>query len=479
MQSFTARATSGQVKLEWVNPSGGVYGSTKICRDTSGYPDASSCTPIVDQTGTTGAYDTYTDTGLTNGTTYYYTAFVDDGAGNLSPVKTVSATPFDTSGKVKWAYSSAATSMAPNGVYPGAAGTGATWAVSNDRVLHAMNPAGTGGDWPRTGNFSWEPMAMNGAADARPPVVPTSVVSGASLVVFLGSEDGHVYAANAENGSTLWQSDQLANILLAAPAGIFTDFGGAYNLLFVGSRDADADNAMYMLDPSDGHTITSFNNGGGSNAIGIISSAATVDYASNRIYFASRESSTGSSDTLWCLSFNGTSLSKAWSVPLGDIDGAPILYGDRLYVGNNSGTVYAIDPSNGQTIWSYATNDGPVKGYIWPEFTSSTPRKLFFSTTNDVWALTDNGTSANLAWQQTGISSPSSPLFVLGATNLYVGSGDGKLYQLNTAAGSIVTSVTLGDGSAAIGCPAYDVVNQTAYVGSESGAIYGIQLPLQ
>ncbi|NOZ79559.1 MAG: PQQ-binding-like beta-propeller repeat protein [Acidobacteria bacterium] len=482
LQSFTARATSGQVTLEWVNPSTGVYGSTKICRDTSAYPDESTCTPIVSQAGSLGAYDSYTDTGLTNGTTYYYTAFVDDGAGNFSSAKTVTARPFDTSGKVKWVYNSEATALAPNGVYPGAIGTGATWAVSNDRVLHGMNPGDSGGTWPRTGSYSWKPMAMNGPAEARPPVVPTSVVSGASMVVFLGSEDGHVYAVNAETGVTLWQSAQLSNILLASPAGMFTDFGGSWSVLFAGSRDATADNAMYMLDPSDGSTITSFNNGGGSNGIGIISSAASVDYASNRLYFASRESSTGGSkDTLWCLSFDGTSLTKVWSVALGDIDGAPILYGGRIYVGNNSGIVYAIDPADGHTIWSYATDDGPVKGYVIPQFTQSTPRRLYFSTTNDIWAITDDGSSASLGWKQTSVASPSIPLHVFGAdpTYLYAGSSDGKLYQLSAADGSVVTSVTLGDGSATIGSPAYDHVNSTLYVGSESGAVYGVQVPLQ
>ncbi|NOZ93874.1 MAG: PQQ-binding-like beta-propeller repeat protein [Acidobacteria bacterium] len=476
VQSFTARSTSGQVKLEWVNPSAGSYGSTKICR---GFLDPVGCTPIVTQTGTAGAYDTYTDTGLTNGTTYYYTAFVDDGSGVFSSSQDVMARPFDTTAQTKWAYNTAATALAPTGVRPGAIGTGGTWAVSNDRMLHGMNPTSTGGDWPRVGSFSWAPAGMNGPAQARPPVVPTTAVSGASQVVFLGSEDGHAYAVNAETGATLWQSAALGSVLLASPSGIFTDFGGAYNLLFIGSRDATADNLMYMLNPADGTVITSFNNGGGANGIGIISSSATVDYATNRIYFASRERSGGSTDTLWCLSFNGTSLTKVWSKPYGDVDGSPVLLNGRIYVGNNSGIVYAIDPADGSEIWHYATTDGPVKGYVTPEYTVSTPRKLYFSTTNTVWALTDNGSSASQTWQQGGVAGPSIPLVPVGGTALYIGSTNGSLYQLNAATGSIDTSVVLGDGAAAIGSPAMDVINNMAYVGSESGAVYGIALPLQ
>ncbi len=482
VQSFTARSVSGQVKLEWVNPSAGAYGSTKICRDTADYPDPSSCTPIVTQTGTPGQYDSATDSsGLTNGTTYYYTAFVDDGTGVYSSGQTVSARPFDTAAsQVKWAYSSAASALAPTGVRPGPIGTGGTWAVSNDRMLHGMNPTASGGDWPRSGSFTWKPAGMNGPAQSRPPVVPTTAVTGSSAqVIFLGSEDGHVYAVNAENGATLWQSPALGSMLLASPSGLFTDFGGSWSLLFVGSRDATADNVMYMLNPADGSIITQFDNGGGTNGMGVISSGATVDYVNNRIYFASRERSGGSSDTLWCLSFTGTSFTKLWSKPYGDIDGAPVELGGRLYVGNNSGIVYAIDPSNGNEIWHYATNDGAVKGFVTPEYTTSTPRKLYFSTTNTVWALTDNGGSASQAWQQGGVAGPSIPLAPFGDSVLYVGSTNGSLYQLDADTGTVQTSVVLGDGTAAIGSPAMDIINNMAYVGSESGAVYGVQLPLQ
>ena len=481
---LTARSTSGTVKLEWVNPSG-TYGSTRICRDTAGYPtDPTACATVVaDQAGTAGAYDSLTDSGLSNGTKYYYTAFVNDGSGNFSGGKNVSAYPFATTGKVKWAYSTGATSLAPSGVWPGAIGVGGTWAVSNDRVLHGMNPTGSGGDWPRTSPYSWEPMAMNAPADSRPPIVSTTLISGASKVVFLGSEDGHVYAANAETGATLWQSPQLANILVASPSAMFTAYGGAQDLVFVGSRTATADNAMYALNTADGTLAFSFNNGGGAGGIGIINSAATVDYANTRIYFASRARSGGSSDTLWCLSFNGTSFAKVWSAALGDIDSAPMVLNGRLYVGNNSGTIYAIDAASGATIWSYATSDGPVKGYVMPEYTTGTPttgapRKLYFSTTTTVWAINDIGSSATSGWSVTSIAGPSLPLAPYRDTHLYVGSTDGRLYQLDTS-GTVTTSVMLGDGSATVGSPALDVTDSVAYVGSESGAVYAIQLPLQ
>jgi len=264
---------------------------------------------------------------------------------------------------------------------------------------------------------------------------------------------------------------------------MFTAYGGAQDLVFVGSRTATADNAMYALNTADGTLAFSFNNGGGAGGIGIINSAATVDYANTRIYFASRARSGGSSDTLWCLSFNGTSFAKVWSAALGDIDSAPMVLNGRLYVGNNSGTIYAIDAASGATIWSYATSDGPVKGYVMPKYTTGTPttgapRKLYFSTTTTVWAINDIGSSATSGWSVTSIAGPSLPLAPYRDTHLYVGSTDGRLYQLDTS-GTVTTSVMLGDGSATVGSPALDVTDSVAYVGSESGAVYAIQLPLQ
>jgi hypothetical protein len=481
---LTARSTSGHVKLEWVNPSVN-YDQTRICRDTTSYPtDPTACTAVYDS-GAYGAgnYGTYTDDTVSDGTTYYYTAWVDNGSGLYSGGVNAWARPFDSSGKVKWSYSSAASSLAPPGVFPGAIGAGGVWAVSNDRLLHGTNPTADGGDWLRTAPFSWVPMAMNAPAQARPPIVPTTAVPGASKVIFLGSEDGHVYAVDAQGGEEpLWQSPKLGSILFASPSGIFTRFGGSWDLLFIGTRDATADNIMYALNPADGTVEDQFDNGGGANGIGIISSGATVDYDNNRIYFASRARAGGSQDTLWCLSFSGAGFTKEWSMNLGDIDGAPVLYQGRLYVGNNDGTVYAVDPINpidNEPIWSYdASGDGAVKGFVTPEDISTFPRRLYFSTTDNVWSITDNGDHASAGWES-AVDGASVPLAPFGENVLYVGSSDGRLHQLNAATGGDSTSVVLGDGRATVGSPTRDYVNNMAYVGSESGAVYGVELPLQ
>lgn len=481
LQFFTATSISGQVLLELENaasyPAGG---TTRICRDPSSYPtDPDTCTIAGASTtvaGSDGSYGSLVDTtAMSDGSTYFYSAWTISSGGEASPRETVAARPFDTTGPVQWTYHSGASSLAPPGLWPGAIGTGAVFAVANDNSLHGMNPSGSGGQWPGTAPFDWRPTPMNGPAHQRPPVVPVTLGSG-SLVVFLGAEDGRAYAVDAYTGNSLWPANPpLAGMITASVAGQFTAFGGAYDLLFVGSRDAGSANSMFGLHLADGSNAWTFDNGG--TGIGIISSGATVDYATNRLYFTSREYASGAG-TVWCLTFTDGGATLLWERALGDIDGAPILYDGRVYVGTNAGDVHALDAATGLDVWSapYSTADGAIKGHVFPGF-SALPRRLVLSTSTKVWALTDNGVSVSLDWQQPGVAGPSIPLALEGV-GVFVGSTDGGLYQLNEATGGVMSSVVLGDGTAVIGSPAYDYFNGMAYVGSESGATYGVTLPL-
>jgi outer membrane protein assembly factor BamB len=352
---------------------------------------------------------------------------------------------------------------------------GAVYSVSNDRVLHAMNPTDGGGSWPRGAPFAWFPAAMNGPAQHRPPVVQTT----AGLRVFLASQDGYAYAFNAQTGALAWQSAKLGDVLQASPAGFFSTLvPGAPDLLFVGTRNATSANTLFVLDPATGGTLTSFNNGGGANAIGIITGIA-VDYATNDVYFTSRSSGTGSSHTLWRIhvSTGPLTLTRVWSLGVGDVDGSPILYQGRVYVGTNTGLVKAIDPAgSGSEAWTYsgASGNGPVKGYVHPHI-GLTPPRLYFSTTSNVWAIRDDGGSPTFLWS-TPRTGPSTPLYVVGTDQLVVGSTNGTLYQLSAASGSQTGSLALGTG--ALGAPARDTTNERILVGSTGGVVHSVALPL-
>ena len=465
VQFLTATATDSRIDVEWLNPTVG-YDSTIIRYRTDTFPtDPGDGTLLVDQAGPPAGHDSATHTSLANGTTYYYAAFVDNGSGEFSAARTVSARPFDTSGDVKWAYSAGASALAPPGI-------GSAYGVANDRVLHSMTSAPGNGTWPA----GWTPMAMNAPSQARPPIVPINL-GAATKVAFVGSQDGRVYAVDANAGHQLWASPDLGGMVQAAPAGIYTAVGGAYDLILVGTRNSGGDSAFHGLNLADGTVAWTYDNGGGASGIGIVSSGASVDWANQRVYFASRAKPGGSDHTVWCLSFTDTGAGLLWSRALGDVDGSPILHGGRIYVGTNGSEVHALDAADGSDLWTapFDAADGPVKGYVWPRFGTS---QLIFATHTTIWSITDGGASASLNWSETGVPGPSLPLVSLSAPWVWAGGSDGSFYQLDISGPApTVSSVVLGSGAAAIGSPARDTTTGVAYVGSDEGRMYAVQVP--
>lgn len=82
--SFTATPDNKQITLSWAIPADTDYAGVKILRKTGSYPTSINDGEVVyDNAGSS-----YTDTGLTNGTTYYYRAFTYDESGNINSTTT-------------------------------------------------------------------------------------------------------------------------------------------------------------------------------------------------------------------------------------------------------------------------------------------------------------------------------------------------------------------------------------------------------
>ena len=483
---FTVTSRDSRNVLEWVYPA--TFDTIRI-RYTTGSPCAfpvngdTSGVLLLDRIGAAGARDSFAHDPAPNGTTFCYRLFVDTtGGGVWSIGKTNSGKPFPTAGPLKWAFHSGMFSTTAPTV--GGAGIIAT---NNDNAVHSMRRGPGGGEWPA----GWKPLMLGGAVQNRSPIVPISVGS-SNPVVFLGAQDGNVYAVDATLGAAAaapWATPAPAGALVqAAPAGLFTAFTGAFDYLLVGTRVAGSDNVFKAFDPADGSLEGTFDNGGAGSGIGIISSMAAVDYATSRVYFTSGVRAGGSANTLWCLQLgpSGSVFSLVWARALGSIESAPVLRGGRVYVGSTSGggTLYSIDAASGNPLndRSYVHGDGPVKGFVFPDRNSPTG-DLYFAANTRVWGVTEIGSvlankyGAGIALPNGAV--PSTLLFHPASHYVYVGDNLGRFLQIDTLTGSFAdAAIQLGASPLTLGAPSLDIGYGLVHIGSEPGTFFAIEVPL-
>jgi outer membrane protein assembly factor BamB len=160
---------------------------------------------------------------------------------------------------------------------------------------------------------------------------------------FITTEDGRIHAVDAASGNLMWSTLLPEKAARGAPAGIFIT--GGFNYILVGTSSDSLADHFYALDPDTGAVIDAFP-GPADNItgeLGEVLGMATVDYATGRVYFASRLGTALSS--LWCLELGPPTdaLRLRWRRNLGaNVDGSPVLRGWRVHVGDNAGGVWSI-----------------------------------------------------------------------------------------------------------------------------------------
>jgi outer membrane protein assembly factor BamB len=146
--------------------------------------------------------------------------------------------------------------------------------------------------------------------------------------------------------------------------------------------------------------------------------------------------------------------------------------GATLYVGNEAGTLYAINLNTLAQKWSLAVG-GALKGFVWEDWT--TAGRLYFATgANQVRCVLDQTTSGSIQWT-TAVTAPSTPLTM--DTVLYVGSSDGKVHQLLLSNGTDQKQYTVGSGAYQVGDVSTETWNEI-FVPTTEGKLYKLTLPL-
>jgi hypothetical protein len=482
VQFLTATGKDQQVTVEWLDPASGPFSVARLRTSTSGYPaDPTSGTLLVDEPGNDNDKEAYVHStgGGSNGVVQYYSAFANSGANVYSARRTIAGLPVSTAGALKWNFSTPASALAPP-----IQGRGlGVFVPSNDRAFYDLAVGSGGGTW----KSGYVPAAMNAPAQSSPIVMLAGDTGLPHDAAFVGSQDGHVYCFNAATGAgcTGWPAGgrSTGGFGMVQTQPMFDP--GTGRLLF-GSRNATGTNGFYAVNVLDGSTAWSFTNtvpqGGDGQAMGIVSGPALI--LGSRVVFAGRARSGGSAHSVWALDFGAGSASLAWSRDLGDIDGAPTQDWNlnHVVVGTNSGAVYALDPSNGSTVWSRSFGDGAVKSFVYYDPTTA---RLEFATDTTVRAIPADGTTAS-DWSVGGLVSPTRPILHYGTSRTYLGAcaaagcADGRVVELDAANGWATPKTYDLAGFGGLGPVTIDRSQSPAllHAGSRSGRVVAVELPL-
>lgn len=186
---------------------------------------------------------------------------------------------------------------------------------------HTGDYSAVAGNVPSNGLLKWS--FPTGRAVRSSPVM----VDG---VVYVGSDDGSVYAVNADTGKEIW-SYATGGPVDSSPA-IFD------GVVYVGSNDGN----LYAIKANNGAKLWSFQTSDWVQSSPVVSNGIVyVGSDDHRIY-----------------AINAATGLAQWSQPFTTNDVvrcSPAIYNNVVYVGSNDDNVYAIKAHDGAKLWSFPT----------------------------------------------------------------------------------------------------------------------------
>ena len=296
------------------------------------------------------------------------------------------------------------------------------------------------------------------ASDAR------SDASGGGLAVsggrvFVTTGYGEVVALDARSGGELWVQD------LDAPG---TAAPTVHNgLVYVVGRDStawalEADTGRVRWQASGTPSLTAFGGGAG---VAVNNELAVVPFSSNEVLGLFPQGGV----RRWSSVVSGDRIGQAAS-RISDIAGDPVIDGGRVYVGNISGGLVALDAFSGERIWT--ATEGAVSP-VWP-----TGGSVFL--VNDLNQLVRlDASDGSVIWRvqlpeffDTGTFRSKRTVFahygpVLAGGRLIVASSDGQVREFSPTSGALIGATALDGGAASNPV----VAGGTLYVVTKAGQL--------
>ncbi|WP_131770692.1 PQQ-binding-like beta-propeller repeat protein [Candidatus Protofrankia californiensis] len=285
-------------------------------------------------------------------------------------------------------------------------------------------------------------LGSSGSDGPRPWVFTTGeeVYSSPAVeagVVYIGSNDRHLYAIDAVTGLERWRY-QTGDAVTSSPA-------VADGTVYVGCNDT----YLHAVNTATGLRRWRFDTGAAMH-----SSPTVVD---ELVYIGCRDHNLYAVDTVTGL--------ERWRFTGGDwFNSSPAVIGGGVYVGCRDHNIYGLDVRNGKERWRHATgstvDSSPTVsgGMLW-----------IGADDHNVYALkTTDGTPT---WQFTAQNGVVSIPTVVDQV-LYVGSDDGNLYALDAGTGRVRWRFPTGNGIRSSPTVAGDLV----YVGSRDRYVYAVDI---
>jgi outer membrane protein assembly factor BamB len=324
---------------------------------------------------------------------------------------------------LKWSYVTGAYVSSSSAV-----ANGVVYAASQDGNLYALNA--------ETGALQWKYVLGPLSGNSSPAVEKG--------VVHVGG-NGTVYALDARTGAQLWAFT--ANDWVSTPS-------VSNGVVLVGSGEG----TVYALDASTGAELWTFQCAYGYDGAEVYSAPAV---ANGVVYFGSWDYNVYALDA--------KTGAKLWSYATGYLVGSsPTVSNGVVYVGSNDGHVYALNASTGGWLWSFDAGYPIISSPAVANRTVYVGSYDFYDST--IYAL--NASTGAVLWSYpVGYYVYSSPAVANGV--VYVGSDNGNVYALDASKGTELWTYTTR--LAVESSPA--VVNGRVYVGSDDYVMYAFGLP--